>query len=244
MKLKFCMLVLLSVLTMAVTAQDYPDELLMDSIQSEKVEQNFKDNHFRLVYIDHEPTTPIAIIHQRLEKLHDDAIESGSLLIIYLADEDRPLISLTNFGDSALDERYYSEDAYDEVIEQMYIQTAHEVWASYDLNTLKSILGSDGIYPLFSEKDTISEMNFKSVILDFYVGSQFWNLRCNEELLAQLFVSLKIDEKLNTNAFPITKLAFNVLKPRGVQLMYPSRMPFGRKNLGGINEKIEIKEYN
>ena len=110
--------------------------------------QNFSENHFRFVYIDHEPTTPVATIHQRLDKLHDDAIDSGSCLMVYLADEDQPLVSLTNMPDYAPQEHHGDDEAFSDLIKQMYVQTAHEVRASTDLDTLKWLFGTGGAYPL------------------------------------------------------------------------------------------------
>ena len=245
MKYNIILLTMLAMLNIVATAQEVESDSLF-VIEQEQILRdsiNFSENHFRFVYIDHEPTTPVAVIHQRLEKLHDDAIDSGSCLVVYLADEDQPLVSLTNLPDYDPLGQHGKEEAYSELIKQMYVQTAHEIRASADLNFLKRLFGAGGIFSLFSEQDTQSKLAFKSVTLDFYVGQHFWNLRCNEDLLAQLFVSMKLDERVNTIEFPPTKLSFNVLIPRGEQLRYPKGMPFGRKNLGGINEKIIIKEY-
>ena len=245
MKYRALIIVLLSIWSVGMIAQDMvPDSL--DTKVEESVEVATRDsseNHFRFVYIDHEPTTPVSTIHQRLEKLHDDAMESGSYLIIYLADEDQPLISFTNLSDPDPSGQRNEEEAYNDLIKQMYVQTAHEVRAFDDLDIIKGYLGTGGAFPLFVEQDGQTKLNYKSVVLDFYVGPHFWDLRGYEDLLAELFVSLKIDERLNTSEFPPTKLAFNVMKPRGVQLFYQKGMPFGRKNLGKINEKIEIKDY-
>jgi len=236
--------VLLAVWSLASTAQDTAQDTtdVFVQVQTSQVKENYRENHFRFVYIDHEEKTPVAILHQRLEQLHKDAVESGNYLIVYLADEDEPIISFTNLTDPNPEGGRDKEDAFNYLIKQIY-RTTHEVKASADLDSLKRLFGTDGIFPLFDEQDEQVTMNFKSVALDFYVGPHFWNLRCNEDLIAQLFVSLKMDKRLNTSSFPPTKLSFNVLKPRGVQLMYPSGMPFGRKDPGKINSKIIIKDF-
>lgn len=248
---------ILLIAAIAVFYPSYSQDEVQDSLKvidvtevSEKTDtkataaqQDFLYSHFRLVYIDHEPTTPVTTIHQRLEKLYEDATESGSPLIIYLADEDQPIISFTNLKDPSPDRKRNNEEAYANLIKQMYIQPTHEVRANTDLDSLKGLIGPEGVYPLFNDQGGQSKMNFKSITLDFYIGPHFWNLRYNEDLIAQLFVNLKMDQRLNTKEFPPTKLAFNVLKPRGTQLYFPSGEPFGRKDLGGISKKIEIKEY-
>ena len=219
------------------------EETLMSNQENPSIDKpDYRQNHFRFVYIDHEEQTPVAILHQRLKKLYDDAIESGSFLIIYLADEDNPIISFTNLNNPAVSYQRCNEEAFSNLLTQMYV-TTHEVRAYSDLDTIQWLLDSDGVFPLFVEENGQTKLNFKSVCLDFYVGPRFWDLRCNEDLLVQLFVMLRLDQRLNTPPFPPTKLSFNVLIPRGVNIRYPDNLPFGRKNLGGINEKVEIKEY-
>lgn len=245
----FLFLALMAVCCMSYSQNEIQDSLYVNEAAEaadaqETIERmDFQESHFRLVYIDHEPTTPVATIHQRLEKLYEDATESGSPLIIYLADEDQPVISFTNLKDPSPNRKRNGDEAFADLIKQMYIQPAHEVRAATDLDSLKGLIGPEGVYPLFSEQEGHAKMNFKSATLDFYVGPHFWNLRYNEDLIAQLFVNLKMDQRLNTKEFPPTKLSFNVLKPRGAQLYFPSGEPFGRKDLGGISKKIEIKEY-
>ena len=244
MKYIHYLIAVFSFCSMTALAQETAEDsvVVLSDRNTHEYQQNFSEKHFRFVYIDHEDRTPVATLHERLEDLHNDALESGNFLIVYLADEDQPIVSFTNLIDPVPNGQRSSEEAFNNIVRQMY-RTSHEVWASADLDSLKWLLGTDGVFPLFDEHGAEPKLNFKSVVLDFYVGSQFWNLRYNEDLLSQLFVSLKMGERLNTPTFPLTKLSFNVLKPRGVELLYQPGMPFGRKNLGKINEKIEIKNY-
>lgn len=227
--------------------EEYSIKCRADSLLDEVGEGQFpvldtlstRERHFRLVYIDHEPTTPIIRIQQRLEKLREDAVESGSILVIYLADEQHPLLSFTNLKDPIPGESRDIEEAYSNLIRELQVQTSHELSAEADLETLKLYFGTGGIYPLFQGNS--ATMNFKSISLDFYVGPDFWNMHCNEDLLANLYVSLRLNERLS--CIPPSILSFNVLKPRGSVLNHLKNMPFGSKNLENVNEKLKIEEY-
>ena len=127
-------------------------------------------HHFRFVYIDHEPDTPVGLLCERLEKLHNDALEMGDKLIVYLANEDTPFVSFTNiesFPDSL--------DIFYTIIDELQISTYHEVNPTIDNDSIKSLIGIEGRNPVFNENGP-DWIRYASVSLDFYIGKRFWAL--------------------------------------------------------------------
>ena len=195
--------------------------------------------NFHFVYIDHEPTTPVGQLCERINKLYNDAEEMGEALIVYLADETHPMISLTNVADSAAMGESGSKDAFYQIIDALQGEVYHEV-STADAETIKKLIGQDGSFPLFAKTDS-GRMNYKSVTLDFYIGSRFWALRYNERIIAALFSSLKVAECLEK--YPRAVFAFNVFKAKDDSLLYQEGKPFGLQNMDGINDKLNIIEY-
>lgn len=211
-KIIFVAVVLMIVGSLSVQAQDYS-----------KVNLHF-------VYIDHEPSTPVNQLCQRIRTLRDDAIEVEDALIVYLSDGRQSLLSFTNLQDMAGRNRDKNE-AFVDIIAALQDANSHDVIAQEDR---KNILR------LFDEYNFVDENGkflFSSVTMDFYVGPEFWTLGNHEKVISHLFVDF------DAASFPKDKLAFNVFKAKGQTLNYPESMPFGDNNIDGINQKLSIFEY-
>lgn len=211
-KIIFVAVVLMIVGSLSVQAQDYS-----------KVNLHF-------VYIDHEPSTPVNQLCQRIRTLRDDAIEVEDALIVYLSDGRQSLLSFTNLQDMAGRNRDKNE-AFVDIIAALQDANSHDVIAQEDR---KNILR------LFDEYNFVDENGkflFSSVTMDFYVGPEFWTLGNHEKVISHLFVDF------DAASFPKDKLAFNVFKAKGQTLKYPEGMPFGDNNIDGINQKLSIFEY-
>ncbi len=211
-KIIFVAVVLMIVGSLSVQAQDYS-----------KVNLHF-------VYIDHEPSTPVNQLCQRIRTLRDDAIEVEDALIVYLSDGRQSLLSFTNLQDMAGRNRDKNE-AFVDIIAALQDANSHDVIAQEDR---KNILR------LFDEYNFVDENGkflFSSVTMDFYVGPEFWTLGNHEKVISHLFVDF------DAASFPKDKLAFNVFKAKGQTLNYPEGMPFGDNNIDGINQKLSIFEY-
>lgn len=217
------------------------EESLEAAVDSMAVAVDSTENYnFHFVYIDHEPTTPIGELCRRISKLHNDAVETGDKVIIYLANEDQPIISFTNLKDPVDGLHRDSVGFFDFLIDELQSINYHEVYST-DLDTIKAFIGIDGKFPLFDEKSDDRQMNYKSVAIDFYIGKRFWALHYNENVIAQLFESLRIPYYMKK--YPVSQLSFNVFKPENDLLIYPEGQPFGLHDLGGINKTINIIEY-
>lgn len=192
--------------------------------------QDYSKMNLHFVYIDHETSTPVNQLCKRIRTLRDDAIEVEDALIIYLSDGRQSLLSFTNLEDRNNLNRDTPE-AYVNIIAALQDANSHDIIAREDR---KNILN------LFDEYNFVDEQGhflFNSVTMDFYVGPDYWNLGNHEKVIAHLFVDF------DASSFDKAKLAFNVFKPKGVELKYPEGMPFGDNNIEGINQKLSIFEY-
>lgn len=206
------------------------------------VTDSLRKCNFRFVYIDHEKKTPVGEVCRRLEKLRNDALETGDKLIVYLANDEEPVISFTNLDDPDSTMHRNSQDAFFDVIDEMqHGMDYHWVNASTDTATIKRLIGSDGAFPLFYEKGSDELLRYASVCIDFYVGESFWFRHNNEKVIAYLYVSLQLPYYMER--CPASELSLAVLKPKECELLYAEGMPFGMSNMGGINKKISIIEY-
>ena len=192
--------------------------------------QDYSKMNLHFVYIDHEPTTPVNQLCQRIRTLRDDAIEVEDALIVYLSDGRQSLLSFTNLEDKRGMERDKGE-AFVNIIAALQDANSHDVRAQDDRNN---------ILKLFEEYNFVNDegkLLFSSVTMDFYVGPEYWALGNNEKVITHLFVDF------DAASFPKERLAFNVFKPKGQTLNYPEGMPFGDNNIDGINQKLSIFEY-
>lgn len=220
-----------------------------DSISNENSVNNndplTKD--FHLVYIDHEPSpaTPATQLCTRIMKMRTNAVESGNPLVVYLANDDTPMISFTNLADPDPQLHRDSVEAFYDIVDALQNIGSHEVNSNTDVETLKGLIGIDGHFPMFDETNIEDvKLRYKSVTIDFYIGPRFWNLRYNDNIIAQLYTILRLSKYMKK--FPRKSLSFNVYKAQGQTLKYPEGQPFGIHNKDGINDNPKvnvIKEY-
>ena len=192
--------------------------------------QDFSNVNLHFVYIDHEPSTPVNQLCQRIRTLRDDAIEVEDALIVYLSDGKQSLMSFTNLQDVNSGDRDKNE-AFVDIVAALQDANSHDVIAQEDRRN---------ILKLFEEYNFIDEDGrflFNSVTMDFYVGPEFWSLGNHEKVISHLYVDF------DAASFPKDKLAFNVFKPKGQSLNYQEGMPFGDNNIDGINQKLSVFEY-
>lgn len=192
--------------------------------------QDYSKVNLHFVYIDHEPSTPVNQLCQRIRTLRDDAIEVEDALIVYLSDGRQSLLSFTNLQD-VYGKNRDKNDAFVDIIAALQDANSHDVIAQEDR---KNILR------LFDEYNFVDENGrflFNSVTMDFYVGPEYWTLGNHEKVISHLFVDF------DAASFPKEKLSFNVFKPKGLSLNYQEGIPFGDNNIEGINQKLSVFEY-
>lgn len=189
--------------------------------------QNNKGN-LTFIYIDHESSTPVNKICDRIKDIRDDALEMDDALIIYLANGDKPLISLTNVPDE--DNEYSGDEKFTEIIGQLQEMNSHDVNASKDVRTIIELLNRCKV----SSSD--ESLNWESLTMDFYVGPSFWALGNNERLISKLYFVMEIP-KIQKQG----EVNFNIYKGRDVKIDSADGYLFGPKNVEGINN-IRILE--
>ena len=203
---------------------------LFFAITARAYAQDYSKMNLHFVYIDHEPSTPVNRLCERIRTLRDDAIEVDDALIIYLADGHQSLLSFTNLGDKSKKGRD-KNDAFINIIAALQDAISHDVIAKDDR---KNILK---LFDEYNFVDNTGKFLFNTLTMDFYVGADFWTLGNNEKVIARLF------SVLDASSFSKEQFVFNVFKPKGEKLNYPEGLPFGDNNIDEINSKLSIFEY-
>lgn len=244
-----CMFVVITTLSGAKAQTNSLSTNIMSESDSVASAYNMKKTDpstidFHLVYIAHEPypATPSSLC-SRLARQRRDAAETGNILIVYLANEDEPLLSFTNIADPDSTLLRDSLAAFNDIIDAIQDIPSHEPNAMTDISQLKGLIGIAGTYPIFDESGNEGVLRYNSVTIDFYVGPRFWNLRYNDNIIAQLYSILRLSKYMKQ--YPRKKLQFNVYYATGQTLKYPEGMPFGIHNKDGINDnpKVQPKQY-
>lgn len=207
--------------------------------------QNNQEKRLQFVYIDHEVTTPVGLLNERMTQRLSDVGEfpDREALILYLSNGRRSPMAFVNLKEYLTSNQLElfttlglprdTEDAFMNVLEIMNTANSHTVDARADVDNILDLLER---FLVFDEN---GKLNFKSLRFDFYVGPNFWLLRNNEKVIARLYAVLRqglSDEDKE-------KISFRVLRPSGVELEYTEGKPFGEANLDGINTQLNIMEY-
>lgn len=192
--------------------------------------QDYSKMNLHFVYIDHETTTPVNRLCQRLRTLRDDALEVEDALIVYLSDGAQSPVSITNLKDESGHNRD-ANDSFTTIIAALQDYNSHSVVATMDRTNILNLFDE------FSFVDANGKLRFNSVIMDFYVGSGFWSLNNNEKVIAHIFTVLDVAK------YPKEKLSFNLYKAKEDNFHFTEDMPFGDNNIDGINSKLKIFEY-
>ncbi len=192
--------------------------------------QDYSKMNLHLIYIAHETETPVNELCEKMRVLRNDAEEIDDALIVYLSDGKKSPMSFTNLKDIT-GNKYDTEEAFKEIVDALQDATYHEVDAVADRRNLLNILD------VYNFADEYGRLRFNSVVIDFYVGPNFWTLGYNEKVIAHLYVAL------NAAAYSPSQFSFNVWVPRGQEMKYPEGKPFGEKNVDGINSKLKVLPY-
>lgn len=207
--------------------------------------QDNKGKRMQFVYIDHEVTTPTALINNRITDRKNDVSQfpERESLIVYLSNGRRSPVAFVNIKEYLDNEQLMritpsgnsrdTEEAFKYVLEVLNNANSHTVDARVDVQNILDILEHLNAF------DENGKLNYRSIRFDFYIGPNFWQLRNNEKVIARLYSVLRNglsnDDK--------EKITFNVLKPENVHIDYIEGKPFGASNLDDINSDIQIMEY-
>lgn len=180
------------------------------------------------VYIAHESTTEVNKLCNKIKELRTDAQESGDAVMVYLANGNYPMISLTNVED--LTGQYTGDDPFNAIIGGLQEMNSHDVVPDVDLNTICKMMDWANL------NNEQLQLNYETVVMDMYVGPDFWDLGYNERLISRLYTALEVPVLQEEEFY------FNIFKSTEQTINFNDDLKFGAKNVDGIN-KIRILEY-
>lgn len=190
--------------------------------------------NYQFVYIDHEVDTPVNQLCKKLKELYDFAEQTDDILIIYLStgipSEGYCMLSLKNLKD-VTEKQLDSEDAFNNIIGALQNANYHSVNPKADVNNIINL------FDTYSYQNESGILAYKSVKLNFYVGSRFWAHGYEYLVLSYLYTILGVAD------MPSDKFSYNVMIPHQDRPKFSEGKPFGDINLQGINEKINITLY-
>lgn len=188
-------------------------------------QESTTNRDFYFVYVDHEINTPIQRLIDRLKSQRRDISQTNASAIFYLPAGDQPVIVRMNLKDDN------AADFDTLFVRELQEKNSHDVIAQIDI---------DKIVELFDENPIVGDdhqLLYSTVNFDFYVGEKFWNLKNNELVIAKLYFILGLDK------FPSGKVPFNIWKNKDEKIDVSPETAFGKKNLGGLNQRLRLQNY-
>lgn len=190
--------------------------------------------NYQFVYIDHEINTPVNQLCKRLKELYDFAEQTDDVLIIYLStglpSDGNCMLSLKNLKD-VTEKNLDSEEAFNNIIGALQNANYHSVIPKADIDNIINL------FDTYSYQDESGALKYKSVKLNFYVGSRFWEQGYEYSVLSYLYSILGVED------MPSGTFSYNIMISHSDKPQYVEGKPFGDINLQGINEKVNITLY-
>ena len=147
--------------------------------------QNKHEQDFTFVYIAHDVNTPIDVLSDRLNTMYRDAIDYPDIraTVFYLANSEAPMIVKINTEDD-------NREDFQNIIYELQHKRAHDLEPMTDLVEIQNALAES----LVNDEN---EPIYQSCELFFYINSTFWELECNENLIAPLFLICGMKELID-----------------------------------------------
>lgn len=192
-------------------------------------QETLASKNYTFIYIAHDVTTPIDRLSEKLREAYREAVQYENVAIFYMSNGSDPIIVkvLPNGDDN--------RDDFEKVLmTELQEMNSHDVDSEIDAEAIVDLLSETD----FANYDRINYA-YALVNLDFYIGSMFWTLGNNENIISRVYFALDI------NKFKYQNLAFNVYcnEEDFSSLNYEEGKPFGEKNLSSINNDITILPY-
>lgn len=187
--------------------------------------QETDKQEFTFIYIDHETNTPVSRLVEKLSEIKRDLVQMHAPGIFYMAAGSKPIIVRFNMEN---DNRADFDSLF---VRELQEKDSHDIIASVDVDSIIHILSENDII------DGNGQLAYEPVTFDFYVGDKFWNLGNNEKVISTLFFALGLDK------YPAGKVPVNIIRSSGDEISISKEEPYGRKNLGGINERLRVLQY-
>lgn len=183
--------------------------------------------NYTFIYIAHDVSTPIDRLSDKLREAYRDAVQFDNVAIFYMSNGQNPII--VKVLPSGNDNR----DDFEKVLmNELQEMNSHDVDSEIDAETIIDLLSENNF-------ESYGYINYALVNLNFYIGSLFWTLGDNENIISRVYFVLDIAKFKNQD------LAFNVYcnEEDIDDLYYEDGKPFGDKNVCSINSNITILPY-
>lgn len=197
--------------------------------RAQSVNDGTKRN-LRILFIDHEPSLPVKDVIAYIRNQRRMALENDNSLILYMPNNQTPFISLTNVK-NPFDNDDDTQDAFDKICEALN-QPSHNKEPFFDRNFLVKMFKD---YDIIDDKGVLL---YSAVRMEFYLTSEFWKLGYNKSIIAPVFFAIDGPNLLKKN------FNFDVYINPGDKPKFNEGAPFGELNLGGINQLVNLFEYD
>ena len=185
--------------------------MMLLAVESVCAQQAGKPLNF--YYIAHSGETPVNTLCRSLKENAKNARNFNQPSIFYLANVDEPYMVYID-GKSTNEDM----DKFEEIIGELQEKRFHELNIVFDVENLIN---------LFNRYDFLDDSgNYKvsSMVWEFFVDQNFWDLTYNERLISKLFYSLELGDA--PEGFFRLKVNFSGEK----DFEYDPKYPFGVKN--------------
>lgn len=187
---------------------------------------------FRFIYIAHddevvdEPGALIETLNQIKENI---SYSDGFPCIYYLSNGMRidnpdslagkPIIVKQNLPNENED------DFVDILLKELQEKVAHEVDAGTDIDNILKLLEDDDVF------DNYGNLLYESATFDFFVNQTFWNLKCNDFVIANLYFIL------DAYRYDKQRFRFNIhyIQSNKPEFAQDTKQLFGTWNVNEIN---------
>lgn len=187
-----------------------------------------KANQFYFTYIAPDRAVDVAALRDRINETVEKVRKNNCPAIFYLATGTNPIIVKLNTGN----DETTTDDDYANKID--YMLKTNTSWQLDTPNDIKCI------HELLRENSYVNDeghLRYSLTELDFHVGSNFWEQKCNESFIGRLYFELNAAQYYQNPAF-----RFNVYfyYPPALRGNYDMENKFGMLNPDGINEKVTL----
>lgn len=183
------------------------------------------------VYVANESTTPKASLCQHLQRLRNEAIELEQGLVVYLANNETPYISMTNVSDD--ENKYSGDEKFNQIIDLIQDRISQDISLGNDSERILDLMNYCKMFNIDGK------LNCNSLTVDFFIGSSFWAIGGHKRIISRLYFALDISQMLKMGE----NISFEVYKGSEDSLLYQEGQPFGVMNAGGINDVVGVMDF-
>jgi len=179
--------------------------------------QTKSEKEFSFYYITHDIKTNVPKLTKTLQSAFNETLEYQNQAVFYLANGEEPVIVRVGTPND-------NQKDFPALIGQLQEKMSHDISADYDINR---------IVALFDTVQIISQEGkqlFNMVNWNYYISSEFWSMSYNESVISTLYWTMNMDQLKMEDEFYV-----NIYRSTEDEFALDKKMPFGPKNMSGIN---------